>query len=219
MGARVKGFARPIRDDVKDKNPHGSVDMHEGMVVSCNAYFGQLAASLGVAPIVAAAERAEVPLARDNSPSRIRDTLPQVGYGQGDVVASPLRMARIAAAIAADGIMRDVRVEAALPAARQHEFLPPDAAHQLGSFMRDVVLTGTGRSLRGEPIAIAGKTGTAEVADAPSHAWFVGFAPYGPAKSRVAVAVILENAGYGGTAAAPAAGEIVRAASALGLIR
>jgi cell division protein FtsW (lipid II flippase) len=219
VGARVKGWARPIRDDVLDKHPHGTVDMHEGMVVSCNAYFAQLAASLGTGAMLTAADRAEVSLARGNSASRIRDTLPQVGYGQGDVVASPLRMARIAAAIAADGTMRDVRVDAGLPAPGTHEFLPVPSARLLASFMRDVVLGGTARSLRGEPIAIAGKTGTAEVADAPSHAWFVGYAPYGEAKQRVAVAVILENAGYGGTAAAPVAGEIVSAAAALGLVR
>ena len=61
--------------------------------------------------------------------------------------------------------------------------------------MRDVVLTGTGRALSGHPIAIAGKTGTAEISGAPSHAWFIGFAPYGPATRRVAVAVLIENAG------------------------
>ena len=219
VGARLDGWARPIRDDVTDKTPHGAVDMHRGLVVSCNAYFAQLAASLGPAALLAAADRAEVALARNNSPSRVRDTLPQLGYGQGDVVASPLRMARIAAAIAASGTMRDVRVDTAAPAAAAHEFLPPAPARQLASFMRDVVLTGTGRSLRGEPIAIAGKTGTAEVADAASHAWFVGFAPYGAAKNRVAIAVVIENAGYGGTAAAPVAGEIVNAAAALGLLR
>jgi cell division protein FtsI/penicillin-binding protein 2 len=53
----------------------------------------------------------------------------------------------------------------------------------------------------------------------PSHAWFVGYAPYGTAERRIAVAVIIEHAGYGGTAAAPAAGEIVAAAAAVGLIR
>jgi peptidoglycan glycosyltransferase len=201
-----------------DKVPHGTIDMHRGLVVSCNAYFAQLAASLGPGPLVAAAERAEVSLARDNALARVRATLPQIGYGQGDVVASPLRMARIAAAIAADGTMRDVRIDATVTPAT-HEFVPADIARQLGGFMRDVVLTGTGRSLKGSAVPIAGKTGTAEITGAPSHAWFVGFAPYGPAKRRIAVAVVVENAGYGGTAAAPLAGEIVSAAAALGLIR
>jgi cell division protein FtsW (lipid II flippase) len=218
VGARLNGYPRPIRDDVKDKTAHGTIDMHHGLVVSCNAYFAQLAASLGPGPLIAAADRAEIGLARNNAIARVRDTLPQIGYGQGDVVASPLRMARIAAAIAADGTMRDARIDPGVTAA-SHEFLPPDAARLLGGFMRDVVLSGTGRSLRDSPIPIAGKTGTAEVTGAPSHAWFIGFAPYGPAKKRIAVAVVLENAGYGGTAAAPVAGEIVSAAAALGLVR
>jgi cell division protein FtsW (lipid II flippase) len=217
-GARLDGYARPIRDDIKDKTPHGTVDMHKGLVVSCNAYFAQLAASLGPGPLLTAATRAEVSLARDNAVGRVRDTLPQIGYGQGDVVASPLRMARIVAAIAADGTMRDARIDPAAKATA-HDFLPADAARQLGGFMRDAVLSGTGRSLRGASVPIAGKTGTAEIAGAPSHAWFVGFAPYGAATRRIAFAVVVEKAGYGGTAAAPVAGEIVSAAAALGLIR
>jgi peptidoglycan glycosyltransferase len=115
--------------------------------------------------------------------------------------------------------LRDVRLDLAAAAPAAHEFLPAATARTLAQFMRDVVLDGTGRVLRGGPVAIAGKTGTAEVAGAPSHSWFVGFAPYGAATRRVAVAVILENAGYGGAAAAPAAGEIVAAAAAAGLVR
>jgi peptidoglycan glycosyltransferase len=68
-------------------------------------------------------------------------------------------------------------------------------------------------------VPIAGKTGTAEIARGASHSWFVGFAPYGPASRRVAVAVIVENAGYGAVTAAPAAGEIIEAAAQLGLAR
>jgi peptidoglycan glycosyltransferase len=218
VGAAVKGSSRPIRDEVLDKTPHGTIDMHRALVVSCNAYFAQLAASLGSGPLIAAAERAEVSLARGNVVQRVRDTLPQIGYGQGEVVASPLRMARIAGAMAADGIMRGTRLETAVPAPWR-EFLPPEAARELASFMRDAVMNGTGRALRNEPVAVAGKTGTAEVTGAPSHAWFVGFAPHGAAISKIAVAVVVENAGYGGRAAAPIAGEIVSAAAALGLIR
>jgi cell division protein FtsI/penicillin-binding protein 2 len=53
----------------------------------------------------------------------------------------------------------------------------------------------------------------------PSHGWFVGFAPFGPAVKRIAFAVLIENAGYGGRSAAPAAGEIVDAASRAGLLK
>jgi peptidoglycan glycosyltransferase len=202
-----------------DRQPHGTLDMHRALVVSCNAYFAQLAVRLGPQALLDVAQPAEIMLARNTAVSRIRDMLPQVGYGQGEVVASPLRMARIAAAIAADGTIRDVRINAADPNPASRPFLAGDTARTLGRYMRDVVLDGTGRSLRSSPIAIAGKTGTAEVGGAPSHSWFVGFAPYGPAGRRVAVAVILENAGYGGAGAAPAAGEIIAAAEALGLVR
>ena len=69
---------------------------------------------------------------------------------------------------------------------------------------------------------MAGKTGTAELADAPSHAWFIGFAPYGTphegATRKIAFAVLVENGVYGGTNAAPAAAEIVNAAVKLGLV-
>jgi len=96
--------------------------------------------------------------------------------------------------------------------------LTPEAAAVLGQYMRDAVLIGTGRSLRTHQWRIAGKTGTAEVVGAPSHAWFTGFAPYGYGGKKIAFAVIIENAGYGGLAAAPVAGEIVTAAAGLGLI-
>jgi cell division protein FtsI/penicillin-binding protein 2 len=42
VGNTVKGWSRPIRDDIMDKTPHGAVDMRKGIVVSCNAYFAQL---------------------------------------------------------------------------------------------------------------------------------------------------------------------------------
>jgi hypothetical protein len=219
VGAHVPGYTRPIRDDVMDRQPHGTIDLHRALAVSCNAYFAQLAVALGPRPLLDVAQRAEIPLAPNNAGPRIRDTLPQIGYGQGDVVVSPLRMARLAAAIAADGVIRDVRLEASGPAPAAHEILPANTARTLGRFMRDAVVDGTGRSVRGNATAIAGKTGTAEVAGAPSHSWFVGFAPHGPAARRIAVAVILEHAGYGGAGAAPAAGEIVAAAAAIGLAK
>ena len=190
---------------------------------SCNAYFAQLAVKLGPEALLAAAAELGIPLtqARDVR-ARVDATLPQIGYGQGDVVATPLRMARVAAAIASDGVLRDVRWQKSRPAANTAcpgRFLKPDSARLLGRYMRDAVLTGTGRSLRDHPARIAGKTGTAELAGKPSHSWFVGFAPYGGSTRRIAFAVVIENAGYGSANAAPAAGEIVSAAAAAGLLK
>ena len=147
----------------------------------------------------------------------MRDTLPQAAYGQADVRTTPLRMARLVAAIAASGVLRDARWDQAAPPAVS-PFVSPAAARLLAADMREVVTSGTGRSLAGHPWRIAGKTGTAEVDAAPSHGWFVGFAPYGAAKKRIAFAIVIEHAGYGGRTAAPAAGEIVTAAGLSGLL-
>ena len=218
MGAKVPGWGI-VRDDVLDTHPHGTINMHDGIVRSCNAYFGQLAVRLGPQALLETALRFGISVTPSNSLERLRESLPQAGYGQGYVVTTPLRMARVAAAIANDGVMREPRTGHQSPEDTIADpLLTPEAAALLGQYMRDAVLSGTGRSLSSHQWRIAGKTGTAEVIGSPSHAWFVGFAPYGHEKKRIAFAVIIENAGYGGLAAAPVAGEIVTAAAALRLI-
>jgi cell division protein FtsW (lipid II flippase) len=220
VGARIAGWSRPVRDDIKDRTAHGTIDMHSALVVSCNAYFAQLALEVGPQALAETARALNVALARENSMQRIRNTLPQIGYGQGEVVVTPMKMAQVAAAIAAGGRISQIQPERDQGGeVDAGEFLRPSAARLLASYMRDVVVSGTGRSLRDSVVPIAGKTGTAEIAGADSHAWFAGFAPYGPAAHHIAFAVIIEHAGYGGTAAAPAAGEIVSAAAALGLLK
>jgi cell division protein FtsI/penicillin-binding protein 2 len=85
--------------------------------------------------------------------------------------------------------------------------------------LREVVTSGTGRTLASNPTAIAGKTGTAEVSEGRAHAWFAGFAPFDGNHRRIAIAVVVEHAGYGARTAAPVAGDIVTAARELGLFR
>jgi membrane peptidoglycan carboxypeptidase len=88
-------------------------------------------------------------------------------------------MARAAAAVASNGVLRDTRWEEIGSADSPGvQFLDADAARLLAGYMRDVVLNGTGRTLRGNAWHIAGKTGTAELSGKPSHSWFVGFAPF-----------------------------------------
>ncbi len=120
VGARIPGWGRPIRDDVLESHPHGSINLHDGLVRSCNAYFAQLAVKLGPEALLAAAAELGIPLtqARDVR-ARVDATLPQIGYGQGDVVATPLRMARVAAAVASEGVLRDVRWQKSRPAAEK----------------------------------------------------------------------------------------------------
>jgi cell division protein FtsW (lipid II flippase) len=221
VGTRIDGWSRPVRDDVLDTRPHGSIDMHEGIVHSCNAYFAQLAVHLGPDPLLAIGNRLRIPLtaADGSSAQRVRDALPQVGFGQAQVVASPMRMATVAAAVASNGLLHPPFLDdGARGDARAEPLVDPKAARVLGGYMRDVVLSGTARALRDGRLPIAGKTGTAEVSGRQSHGWFVGYAPYGSARKKIAFAIIVEQAGYGGRSAALAAGEIVAAAEAAGLI-
>jgi cell division protein FtsW (lipid II flippase) len=222
VGNFIKGSNRPIRDDEKDHEPHGNVDMERGIVVSCNAYFAQLGTyDVGAEPLFETANLLGIAAASPNTAPQLKKSLPQSSYGQGQVVASPFQMARVAATVANGGTMpqgRWVADETNARTAPPQPVLGADAAQTLAKFMREVVTGGTGRAAAAS-VPVAGKTGTAELADAPSHAWFIGFAPYGAGARKIAFSILVENGVYGGTAAAPAGAQIVDAAVKLGLIR
>ncbi|HYK89230.1 MAG TPA: FtsW/RodA/SpoVE family cell cycle protein [Acidobacteriota bacterium] len=215
VGNTVRG--RLIRDDIQDKVPHGTLDMRQALIHSCNAYFAQLGAhDIGAQALQSAALLFNIETARPNTVKRLNDYLPQASFGQGEVLVTPYRMARVAAALANHGQLVRARFRLA-PSEPDSEgsaaVLPPDLAGELEKTMRAVVVSGTGREAASAAIAIAGKTGTAELTGAPAHAWFVGFAPYNAAPAqRVAFAIVIESARYGGRAAAPFAIRIADAA-------
>jgi cell division protein FtsW (lipid II flippase) len=221
VGNYIRGSKRPIRDDVEDKAPHGTLDLERGIVVSCNAYFAQLGTyDVGAPALFETASLLGITPASPNTEAELKKSLPQSSYGQGEVVASPFQMARVAATVANGGAMpqgRWVTDETNTRTAAPQVILPPEQTQTLARFLREVVTAGTGRRAAAS-IPIAGKTGTAELANAPSHAWFIGFAPYQGKGRKIAFAVLVENGVYGGTAAAPAAAQIVEAAEQLGLI-
>jgi cell division protein FtsW (lipid II flippase) len=222
VGNFVRGWGKPIRDDVTDHSPHGTVDLEKGITVSCNAFFAQLAVSeIGARPLLETANLLGIPVAQPNTPERLKDALPQAAYGQGQVIATPFQMARVAATVADGGAMPEGRWVIDDSNTRRAEpvrVISPEQATFLGHAMRLVVLEGTARSLAGT--SIAGKTGTAEVGgNKTSHSWFIGYAPFGEGGRKIAFAVLVEHGGYGGHFAAPAAAEIVRQAEALGLLR
>lgn len=226
-----------IRDDVADRNAHGRLNMAGALVVSCNAFFAQLGLRVGAAQLRDVATRAQLqvssgpPGPAGNDP--LERTLAFAAYGQGEVLVSPLRMARAIGAIATDGRIRDAPIVSGGAPSDRAWIRPGDAA-TLRKPLREVVTRGTGRVLADHIPAIAGKTGTAEVNDARSHAWFVGYAPFDvapldsaragapastPATRQIAFAIIIENGGYGGGAAARLAGDLVDAAQKAGVIR
>jgi cell division protein FtsW (lipid II flippase) len=222
VGNFINRSKRPIRDDVQDRTPHGTVDMERGIVVSCNAYFAQLGAyDVGAEPLLETAGLLGISVASPATAAQLRKALPQSSYGQGQVVASPFQMARVAATVATGGSMpqgRWITDETNLRIAPPQPALTADAAATLGKFLREVVTSGTGTRAAAS-VPVAGKTGTAEMANAPSHAWFIGFAPYGAPPRKIAFSILVENGVYGGSAAAPAAAQIVQAALELGLIQ
>jgi cell division protein FtsW (lipid II flippase)/cell division protein FtsI/penicillin-binding protein 2 len=221
VGSRIPGWSRPIRDDELDHEPHGAVNLRTGIEQSCNAYFAQLAMRVGAKALHDTGELFDIALAHPDTVDHLRDSLPQAGYGQGEVRVTPFKMARVVAAIANGGRMPHGRWidDATEPAGASTAVMTPAVADQIASYMRGVVLRGTARTLAQASLPIAGKTGTAEVQGSPSHAWFAGFAPYGATKGRrIAFAVLIENGGYGGRSAAPLAAEIVRLARELGVV-
>jgi cell division protein FtsI/penicillin-binding protein 2 len=192
VGASVRGGL--VRDDVADREPHGKLRMERAIAVSCNAYFAQLAEErLGAAPLFEMATMLDLTVAHPNTPSQLGRFLPQAAYGQGEVLVTPFQMARVAAMVANGGSPlqgrwvlgggQDERSTRAVLSAENAAFL----AHS----MRLVVTEGTGTSAFDSPVPIAGKTGTAEIAGALAHAWFVGFAPYGQRSHRTIAFAIL----------------------------
>jgi cell division protein FtsI/penicillin-binding protein 2 len=220
IGNYVRGWGKPIRDDILDKEPHGKVDMAQGLIHSCNAFFAQLGVyNVGAERLLRTAEVFGIRVASPNTAAQLQDALPQASYGQGQVVASPIQLARVAGAIANQGLVAPVRIITGEPVSASKSCLAVNQASELAQYMRRVVMEGTGREANRSETAVAGKTGTAELVNKPAHAWFIGFAPYGSGTKKIAFAVLIENGRYGGRIAAPVAAEIVDAAVELGLLR
>jgi len=153
--------------------------------------------------------------------------------GQGYVTVTPMQMAHLIATVANDGTSfrpRIVRAVMERETGRLHEFssLPQgqltvaaDTLSLIKEALAGVVTRGTATRARSTLITIAGKTGTAQTAalrtgperDIPKkfrdHAWFVSYAPVDA--PRIAVAVLVEHMGHGGSAAAPLAKQIIEA--------
>jgi peptidoglycan glycosyltransferase len=172
---------------------------------------------VGAPALAAMMQSLEIPAA---DPQELKQMLPFAAYGQGPVLITPFKMARVAATIADAGVMPRGRWVLGDPPAAAKTIVDQDAARFLAGAMRSVVTSGTARrAMAGLDVDVAGKTGTAQVEEGAPHSWFAGFAPYeAGGAGRIAFAVVVEHGGYGGKVAAPIARELVEAARDLGIV-
>lgn len=210
---------RQLRDDRGDA-PHNVIRMERALRESCNLYFANLGLLLGPERLQESlSERFRIRMVR---PVEIfAEDLPDNAFGQGTMLVSPMELACIAASVANRGIMpqpifvREMRdpqgkVTPLNTVTRPVQSMSPETAQRLQEMMREVTRSGTASGVfSGLPWEVAGKTGTAETdtGDGASHSWFMGFAPADA--PRYAFSCIIENGGYGRSAAAPAVRRIL----------
>jgi peptidoglycan glycosyltransferase len=224
------------------------VTLERALAISCNTAFADLGMRLGAAALVETAEKAgwnaripfDLVTATSTAPPAevLDDDLPaiaQTALGQRDVRATPLQMALVAAAVANGGVvMKPHLVESVVgPVGGIVDRAQPeqwrratteDVANALGRMMQAVVTDGSGWRAQIPGLAVAGKTGTAEVPGAAPDVWFVAFAQTSSdsAGTQIAVAVVVEEGGSagedgtGGTVAAPVAAQVLEAWSRSG---
>ncbi|MEI6033335.1 MAG: penicillin-binding protein 2 [Verrucomicrobiae bacterium] len=231
------------------KGAHGTLGLSDAIKHSCNAFFYQYGNAAGIDQIDAMGnmlglgQRTGIPLSGEApgvlpGPEWLAQINPQARWspgltantsiGQGDVLASPLQMAMVAAAVANGGtvyyprlvdrtVAQDGTVVTQEPA-RVRSNLIADAgltAEQIEKVRRGMWKVvnedgGTAGRARIKGTEVAGKTGTAQfwrsgVKD--NHTWFISFAPYSDPK--YAVVVFVQGAKSGGGVSAPVAAKIL----------
>ncbi len=138
-----------------------------------------------------------------------------LGIGQGDMSVTPLQLARYTAALSNGGLLptphlvrKAVHPETGRtshPDLAPPDTIPVDSVYfeSVQEGMHRVMTDGTGKWIQIPDVPSAGKTGTAQNPHGEDHSLFIMFAPY--EDPEIALAVAVENAGYGATAAAPIA--------------
>ncbi|RYD36541.1 MAG: hypothetical protein EOP86_05690 [Verrucomicrobiaceae bacterium] len=232
--------------------PHGTLGLSDALKCSCNCWFYQAGNAAGIDAISAVAEKFGVGLPLNSGLDQGSGTsfMPTQAWwatqskgpwtsaktanaaiGQGEVLATPLQMASVAAAVANGGkIWKQHIVGKSLvndvwqaPATElEHDLTaegtPPAALEAIREGMWKTVndYGSTGKLARSALVTMAGKTGTAQawrvkpgsdglIGD--NHTWFIGFAPF--EKPRYAFAILVGNGKSGGSTSAPIAKRIM----------
>ncbi|WP_153502541.1 peptidoglycan D,D-transpeptidase FtsI family protein [Cumulibacter manganitolerans] len=212
----------------------GTDTLLHSFTISCNTTFAQLAVDkLGEDKIRSMAEKFGVTDEAWEMPLRVSGSklgdiidnaaLAQTAIGQRDVRFTVMQGAMLAACIANDGqLMKPYLVAetqapdlSVLDKTAPEQFGPravsKEISDEIKTMMLSVVQKGSGKKAQVPGVDVAGKTGTAQVAEGVNdHTWFTGFAPADDPK--IAVAVFIKNGGgTGGEMSAPIAADVIKA--------
>ena len=211
-----------------DGEVHGEVDLEDSFAESCNASFANIGLNTGASNLKKTAEallfNQKIPssfstsvssFTLDNSASEWM--IGATSIGQGNTTITPMHAAILASAIANDGVFMKPYVIDSVESdegelLRQNDpeeggrLLSTSEAALMQSYMESVITDGTGYNLAWKNYTCAGKTGTAEVAGRGNNAWFIGYAPAD--NPKIAVCVLVEDAGTASSDTVPIAGEI-----------
>ncbi len=238
-GLVVDGYR--IRDAPRESGLDAPLTLAEALEVSSNVWFANAALETGPEALAATARRLgigtsppfELPVAAgqlgdgDGPLGGFADRaeLASTGFGQAEVLVTPLQVALVAAAIANGGELMAPRLTDRLvgPDGSVTEIggrslgrlLSPGTAGILRDAMRRAVegpgAAGLAGGAKVPGVPTAGKSGTAELGPGERpHSWFVGFVPADA--PRFVVAVVVENGGFGAERAVPIGGRLLREA-------
>ena len=211
---------------------HGTVSFEQSFARSCNSSFANIGMTLdrkkfgetlegmyfnGQLPGALRANMSHVSMDQDTEDYAML----QAAIGQGETLITPLHLCMVTCAIANSGELMAPYVVSRVEncegdIVRRYEpqscgsIISVEEAEQLTALMKAVCDYGTGYRLEGEAFVVAGKTGSAEfnLSSDGAHAWFTGFAPADDPK--IAVTIIIEEAGTGGDYAVPIAQMLFR---------
>ena len=222
---------------------HGSVDLQKALAQSCNIFYYQAGLKIGGAAITKYARAfgfgtatgvelggeklGLIPQPKGRRKSWQGGDIVNMSIGQGQVLVTPLQVARFMAAVANGGVLWKPRLVERIERPDRgvlysdpgqvagHVELSPAVWAFLRQALWAVVNDGTGIAAKIPGIDIAGKTGTAQMIahskaeKGQDHAWFAAFAPV--RDPEVVVVVLVERGGKGGQVAAPIARRILNA--------
>jgi penicillin-binding protein A len=230
----IEGFQLQEQNIPKGREAQQSWTLAEGYQWSLNVVFAQVGAqTLGGPTLADYAKRfgfgEQIPFDLGTNASRISDSpnflqsgpaVAQTAFGQGQLLATPLQMALVAACMANDGKEMTPYLVSAVrrpdgTIASQHtptvwkEPIRAETAVQMRAIMENSVANGYANTAAIPGVVTGGKTGTAEVPNGQPHAWYIGYAP--GKNTSYAIAVLVENGGEGSTVAAPMAKQMLQA--------